>query len=381
MRYSDYRFRQSSLLHEKERRMNPFTPTFGMVPHFMAGRSALLQSMERAFQNGPGDPNLSSILIGPRGSGKTALLSCIGEIAAGQGWLVINVSASEGMLEDIYQQVESASAELLSLQDGRRLTGIQIGQLLGITWSEDPDSKKNWRGRMQAILRQLNERGTGLLITVDEVRADEEEMIRLASWYQLFIREGFRIAVIMAGLPFYVSQLVSHKEVSFLRRCRQHHLKSIADRDIASAIRQTIESAGKGIDEKSLSVAVQGSAGYAYMMQLIGFYIWEACGEREVISIHDAERGIEQAREDFRTGVLDSTWRELSKGDRRFLLEMLADEKYSRLAEVADRLRKSTGYASTYKKRLLAAGVIEEQAGNTFAFSIPYLREFLQEQV
>ena len=43
---------------------NPFTPSFGMVPPFMAGRGKLLDEMSRAFEDGLGNPNLSTIIIG-----------------------------------------------------------------------------------------------------------------------------------------------------------------------------------------------------------------------------------------------------------------------------------------------------------------------------
>ena len=47
--------------------LNPFTPTFGKVPSVAAGRDEILADMQYAFENGSGDPILSTILIGPRG--------------------------------------------------------------------------------------------------------------------------------------------------------------------------------------------------------------------------------------------------------------------------------------------------------------------------
>lgn len=56
---------------------NPFTPTFGAVPIYLAGRQRVLENMRQAFADRYGNPNLSTILIGARGTGKTALMSCI----------------------------------------------------------------------------------------------------------------------------------------------------------------------------------------------------------------------------------------------------------------------------------------------------------------
>lgn len=69
---------------------NPFTPSFGIIPPYMAGREDLIEELSNAFSNGLGDPNLSTIVSGPRGSGKTALLSFVAEEAASQGWISAN---------------------------------------------------------------------------------------------------------------------------------------------------------------------------------------------------------------------------------------------------------------------------------------------------
>lgn len=49
---------------------NPFTPTFGIVPPYMAGRTYVIEDIVRALDRGPGDPNLATIFIGARGTGK-----------------------------------------------------------------------------------------------------------------------------------------------------------------------------------------------------------------------------------------------------------------------------------------------------------------------
>lgn len=48
---------------------NPFTPTFGSVPPFLAGREHILRDINRGFINGPGDPNLSTF-YGRKGNGQ-----------------------------------------------------------------------------------------------------------------------------------------------------------------------------------------------------------------------------------------------------------------------------------------------------------------------
>ena len=52
---------------------------------------------------------------------------------------------------------------------------------------------------VDAILDQLAETGTGLLVTVDEVDPDLDEMVTLVTAYQHFFDENRKVALLMAG--------------------------------------------------------------------------------------------------------------------------------------------------------------------------------------
>lgn len=356
---------------------NPFTPTFGIVPPFLAGCDDLLDSFDVAFGNGVGGPYLCTLLIGPRGSGKTALLSRIGDEAREHGWIVVDAVAEKGMLEDIIQHAKSDASEVVEKPTSRRLSGVSLGDVVGLEWEIDTPEAPSWRMRMEALLSELAQKGIGLLITVDEVNVDVEEMVRLVSAYQLFVRNGFNVALVMAGLPAHVTNLIGDGRVSFLRRARQRHLGTIPAGDVSRAFRKTVERGGKRIGDDALEVAVEAAQGFPYMMQLVGYFMWAESDEAVRISRADAQRGSEAAKEDFRVGVLERTWREMSKGDRTFAVAMLPDDGDSTLTEVAKRMGRGTNYASTYKKRLMNQGVIGERAGDTFDFDIPLMRDYL----
>lgn len=359
---------------------NPFTPTFGVVPPVLAGRERFMRVMRDAFENGPGDPNLSTLLIGARGTGKTALLSSISSQAGAQGWVSADVICAPGMLEDIVQRTYEAASHLIDTSPRRHLTGLTLGQLVGLEWADDDRPLANWRTRMNALLSELDEHGTGLVITVDEVDAGVSEMIHLAGVYQLFVRERRKVALVMAGLPMNVMNLLTNKNVSFLRRSQQHHLGRIPDAEVAFAFRRTIEEAGKAISDSALDAAVDATEGFAYMMQLVGYWSWQECGTKDRLDDSDITKGAELARKSLRSGVLDTTYRELSAGDRRFLYAMLDDPGESRLTDIAARMGKATNYASTYKARLLGQGIIEELPGKTLKFELPAFREYLEEK-
>ena len=189
----------------------------------MAGRETLVEDLSAAFAHGLGDPNLCTVISGARGTGKTALLSFMADEAASQGWISVNTTASEGMLEDILLQTGREAANFLDAIDSRKLRGINIGQFIGLEWDNESERPANWRLHMTEALEQLAEHDIGLLITVDEVSASFSEMKQLARIYQHFIREGRKVGLLMAGLPFAVSGLLSDEDVSVSETSPQAH--------------------------------------------------------------------------------------------------------------------------------------------------------------
>ena len=359
---------------------NPFTPSFGTVPLVMAGRNDLLQSMEDAFTRKGRDPLLSSLFIGARGTGKTALLTRIRELASSAGWIAVGTVALPGMLEDVYEQAQMASEHLLSSEPNHRLTSVAVGSL-SIGWDTIPDSTGNWRTRITRLVDRLDAYDAGLLITVDEVKADLDDMIRLAATYQLLVSEGRKVALIMAGLPHHAHQLVSHKSVSFLRRASQHELGAISRVDVENALRETFESAGKAIDDDALDLCADAIGGFPYLLQLVGYRTWAASEHARTVDQNAARTGVAQARKEMEESVVATTYRELSEGDVRYLRAMLEDVRESRTSEIAKRMGVTSGYAAKYQSRLLAQGVIARPARGWVAFAMPGFREYLADRI
>lgn len=356
---------------------NPFTPTFGEVPAHMAGRTVVLNDLKRALRSTKRHPNLTTILTGARGTGKTALLSLVAEEAEQCGWIAVKTVALPGMLDDILISARRAAAHLLDDSEKARLSGLSIGQFIGAEW-EASSRPTNWRNEMTELLDQLESEDVGLLILVDEVQPKLSEMIELAAVYQLLIMDNRRVALLMAGLPHNMLALETDKTVSFLRRAQKCHLGRIADYDVESAIRKTIEEAGRTIGQDALNLAVRASEGFPFMMQLVGFRMWDQHPSELEISLNDARTGIRFAEAELKDRIIRITYEGLSAGDKAFLAAMLADDETSRVSEIAQRLGKTHSYATQYKNRLLGQGVIEE-APEGIRFQLPLMRAYVEE--
>ena len=229
---------------------------------------------------------------------------------------------------------------------------------------------------MNSLLDALAEVETGVLITVDELDPSLEEMTRLVTVYQHFVRENRKVALLMAGLPYRVTTLLSGKSTSFLRRAARHDLGSIPPYEVKEAFRLTVEDGGKTVEDAALDEAARAIDGFPFMFQLVGYRAWNASRQSAVITAEHVRQGAAVAQEELEARVFDATYAELSEGDKAFLAAMNAGGITLR-ADVTERLGKGSSYVSTYKKRLLEAGVIEEPETGIFKFALPGFGDFL----
>lgn len=358
---------------------NPFTPSFGEVPAHLAGRQQIIRDLDRAFLSQRRRPELTSIFSGARGTGKTALMSSLASRAESHGWIAVKATALPGMLEEIELGTKRAAAHLIDSSTHFEVTGLGIAPLGSVEVSRVHNAS-TWRYRMSDIIDQLNEAGTGLLVTVDEVDPTLDEMIQLAATYQHFVTDGKRVALLMAGLPNNVSTLLNHKTVSFLRRAQQYHLGRIADYDVREALIRTIQENDRLADAEGIDRAVRSISGFPFLLQLVGYRAWDLTSDSKEISSRDFDLGIKIARDEMDDRILAATYRELTAEDKRFLIAMLDDEEESTTADLVERLKRSPQQVSRYRRRMIDAGIIGERGRGIVAFELPFFRDYLAAQ-
>lgn len=361
----------------KEEYQNPFTPIFGKVPAYMAGREQLEQEMRDAFRSEGNDPNLASLFVGPRGTGKTASLLMCSEMAEADGWVVARVTAVPGMLDEIIHRLNRSASHLLAANPRKKLSALSIAAIGSVEWENLSSGSQSWRSKMDMILDQLQESDTGLLVTVDEVDPDLDEMTQLVTAYQHFFDEGRKVALLMAGLPYRLSSLVSGKSTSFLRRAARHNFGPVSDAEIEEALRLTMLRGGKAISGKALEDAVAAIAGFPYMLQLVGYRAWRLADGRDTVNVEDVAAAISIAQKEVDERVYEATLFDLTPADIEFLKAMLQDEGPTLQSDLGRRLGKKSGHVSKYKKRLLQQGVIQERVKGHLEFCLPGFKDYL----
>lgn len=356
--------------------INPFKPTAGMIPPVLIGRKTALDDFVDGIDEGPGSPSRLMRITGPRGSGKTVLLTELGEIARQRGWLVIDTTSDENIQDSIVRQlVKQPSFPVTSVK-------ASVPFLSAEATFNQPLAKDDFRETLERSVQDLTDKNKGLLITLDEAQnVNREQMRRIASCVQLLIRKRQNIAFAFAGITTGVLDLLNDDSLTFLRRAKSEELRSIPLDEVSGALRATIERSGLEIEDAALDYATKATAGYAYLTQLVGYHVWRAGRQHAEssprITLQDAEQGVRQARQDFDNAVLETALAGLSKPAIDYLLAMTAAKGASPTREIAERMGKPAADANTYRRILISRQIIEATAPGYVAFSIPFMRDYL----
>lgn len=369
------------MLHITQRKMNPFKPTAGGEPPLLIGRERVVRDFDKGLDNGVGAPGRIMLITGARGTGKTVMLTVLGDKARAHKWDVIEETASDGLCERLVSELCSKDSLIDKLIFAPSITIAGASVSLGEAELSPKRMPETLRKAMSARLDALEKRDAGLMISIDETQAaSRADLIAIATAIQHQIREKRNVSIVFAGLPQMISDLFDDEVITFLRRARTNVLANVPIDEVKESFAQTFEDSGMSLDTSLVEKAAVATAGYPYMIQLVGYYIWDAADAREstVISKEDVDEGIREARVDLDNAVCVPELHGLSKNDRAYLEAMAVSDGPSGTSEVAKRMGRSAKYAATYRKRLLDAYVIRQTDRGEVDFAVPFLREYLR---
>ncbi len=237
------------------------------------------------------------------------------------------------------------------------------------------------RSQLAALAEALEPHETGVLITLDEVHtAALEDLRTITHAAQLAFREERDVAFVVAGLPIAVEDVLNDDVMTFLRRAERFALGGMPRGAVERALRMPITTGGRQITPEALDIAVEGTRGYPFMVQLVGHQAWNVERDSEMISEEQAYIGVERAASRVGSLIHRPALSATSPVDRSFLVAMSADSGPSTMSQIASRLGVARNYANQYRRRLIAAGLVSEAGRGLVEFSLPYLREYLHEQ-
>jgi hypothetical protein len=360
--------------------VNTFLPTFGNRPDHIVGRDDVISDFLDGLSQPIGHPNRTSILIGQRGTGKTALLLEFADLASQRDCVVARVTANRLMLNEIIQiiQIEGAKYAAERQFPLKGLSAGAFGFSVGLTFTEETKKNYGFRVKLSLLCDELAKQNKKVLILVDEVQPNSEEMRDLATTYQHLIGEKKDIVIAMAGLPDSISNVLNDNILTFLNRAHKVYLGPLPLGEISLYYAEVFTRFGKAIDSQALAAAVKATRGYPYLLQLMGYYLLGYSKGSDTISMTDVERATASSRQEMIDSVFNTVLKPLSTKDKEFLNALSKDGVTGRMSDIAQRMKVSQPYAQKYRRRLIAAGVISASSRGEVSLTIPYLGEYLR---
>lgn len=362
---------------QRNANVNPFKPTAGAEPPVLAGRKKVIDDFTDGLLEGPGAPGRLMRISGPRGSGKTVLLTELGDIARDKGWVVVDETAGEGLVDRIIERLVRQLPEANASMD------IDLGFVKAHAGVSSSAGGAGIRTVLDEAAGRIGKKG--VLVTVDEVQdADKGEMAVISQAVQHLIREKRDVAFVFAGLTMGVADFISGEAMTFLRRAKAEQLEPIPDDDVAAAFEKTFGESEMPIAGDVLSAAVMATDGYAYMVQLVGYNVWKVArrhfGESPAVTIEDVREGAEMAMRDYDEAVIEPALSRLSKRAMSYLVEMSGSDGPSSTGCVAKSLGVPAQSLSSARASLIAKQVIEPTEARGYVdFAIPWMREYVSD--
>ncbi|MBM7052203.1 MULTISPECIES: ATP-binding protein [unclassified Rothia (in: high G+C Gram-positive bacteria)] len=362
---------------------NPFTPSFGVTPPLLVGRDNIIADFEEGLADGVGSPSRAMLITGTRGSGKTVLLNALEDVARHHGWLVISLTARKGLLDELTQDILPSALARYRASAQRSIKQVSatvLGVGAGVTLNDSPQAASGLRTSLFELTDIFTEQGAGVLITVDEAhRSAVDDLRPLTQEIQHAFRRGKNIGFCAAGLPEAVSDLLNDEVLTFLRRAERVELGTVSSEDIEQALSIPASANGRDFAPDALATAVEGTRGYPFLIQSVGFECWRASRGAESIGKQQAVDGVKAATRRVGHLVHEPALATLSNVDKSFLAAMAVDSESSRVSDIIERLQISNQYANTYRRRLMEFEIIYSPRHGYLDFTIPYLREYLRE--
>jgi nucleoside-triphosphatase THEP1 len=358
---------------------NPFNPSFGQRPEVFLGRDDLIREFTNSLSQ-KNSPWRNIILTGIRGSGKTAIIADIVELYKNDKSVVtVSVTSMNGMLDEILSIVYDSS-----LRKGKKaLKAITSVGILGNEINFDssvaePDFTANFRYQLTGLLNELAKKDTTVVFLIDEVQNVTDELRKFVTTYQHILSENYKVALVMTGLPDAIDDVLNDKVLTFLRRANQIKLENIEVALVSFYYKKIFADGNKKIDDALVHKAASLTEGFAYLVQLFGYNLWKySDGE---ITPEIFELATVQSKASLFQNVHRLIYRGLSEKDRAYLMAMTPDAHISEAKNIRERMGVNTNTASTYRSRLLAAGLIRNAGRGSVSFTLPFMHDFLEDQ-
>lgn len=381
---------------------NPYTPGAGTPPPELAGRDALLRTVDIAAQRVRAGRQAKSVLmIGLRGVGKTVLLDRMREQAEASGMHTLRIEAPEGrsLPAILAPQLRQALLRLSRFEHARDLGRRALQALAGFAkalkvkyedievgidfepeagLADNGDLEHDLQALLEAAGQAAKAAGTALIMFIDELQyVEEEQLASLITALHRCAQQQVPVMLVGAGLPQLPGQMGRAKSYAE----RLFDFPFVGPLDAAStqeALEVPAQELGVAYTPEATRQIVEATEGYPYFLQEWGKHAWDVATTSPIT----AENVTVASRE--ATAALDESFfrvrfDRLTPSEKRYLRAMAElGAGPHRSGDIANVLgRKVTALGPT-RNHLISKGMVWSPSHGDTAFTVPMFDAFMR---
>ena len=254
------------------------------------------------------------------------MTSVANQLRLSSEWIVLDLNATQPLLSEFAMRLIDACKHLPNLFE----KGFEIS-IAGIGFGMNGNPlERDSVSIIESITEKLKKKNKKILITIDEVVADDN-MRTFASQFQIFIRKEYPLFLLMTGLYENIYAIQNDPVLTFLLRAPKITLGALGLNQIKSEYLDIFD-----IDEKKANLMANQTMGYAFAFQALGMLYWE---------YHDVLSDKE-------------IWSSLSNAEKQIVLAMPFHNEKMKVKDLCNRLNMKSATFSKYRERLLNKGVL-----------------------
>ncbi len=341
---------------------NPYTIGFGVKPSQYVPRTIQREEVITAFNN---DESITPAYLveGVRGSGKTVMLDEIAE-KIGKGWIVINLNSYANLLNSLASKLYYH--DRLNKMFARKKYGFSFS---GLSVSvEENAPTPDFETVIGSMLEDVKKKNLKVLVVIDEVD-NTPEMREFASAFQILIRAGLPIRLLLAGLPENIYGLSNERRSTFLMRTP----KIVMDPLNLTVIKRNYQRTLK-ITEQEASKLAAMTKGYSFAYQVLGHVCWGKSIDFSNDSFDEIVTEFDYYLQEYSYRKM---WEVLSSMDKRVVSALAQAELPAKVKHMREILDMDSNKFTVYRTRLKNQGLIDVKSYGEISFTLPRFSEFV----
>jgi predicted AAA+ superfamily ATPase len=356
---------------------NPYTLQFSYIPPQFIERTMITNEIISNYIREV--PTYRGLFItGVRGAGKTVIMGYIrNKIDEMEDWITVDLNPEGNLLDSLARSLYLLP-EIRALFVKARIDFSVLG--IGVHLENANLVASNEEDAIKLMLGVLKTCRKKVLVTIDEITYSAD-VAKFSHALSSYAGADYDIYLLMTGLYENIKAIKNQKSLTFLYRAKVLELESLNITAIYADYRKVFE-----LDREKAEELAYSTKGYSLAFQALGYHCWNE------FSRHGSDAGLDwddiYQKLDITLSELayEKIWSELSECDRKVLRALCTllskgETQAIRVEDIRREVDMTSDTFTTYRKRLMEAGVVDGSRYGHLSLRLPRFENFVSMQI